>query len=504
MQTDQTDNLTSKQPSGRSGVRKYRLTLVFLVMSVLIFAGVALAINITTSRSEEEQIVSLTTAESVKDARRVAGIVTDLLDSSSGESVVSTARVTDPGSSADITKFLADADIVGLSIFRPDGTTAWSSSMELTELSSDQREIFANSLNGSIAMGLIKGSSVTRSGGPAYRADVVETYVPIADAETGATALVLGVTRDVTDALSTSISQSRSAALQSTLVSLGIGFLVLLVTVFIADIRMWKQRELAISFERASAATDLSVAKLNLANRELQQVSDEREKILSTVSHELKTPLTSIIAFTDILSRNQAGEMKDRNLEQLGVVKRSSDHLLSLINDLLSFNRMSPIDAGVSTEEFELNGLLEELQTTMDPLLAAKGQELAISGPEDGLKLRMDRRRILQALMNLVSNSSKFSKQGSIILTEVRKNDETLQIMVADPGEGMTEEVRERLLGRKSSSTPYEPVVSGKEGSGLGFAITRDIIEAHGGKISIRSSPAQGTRVFVELPMSIG
>jgi signal transduction histidine kinase len=508
MQTDQTDNLTNehtaahetRQSAGQSGVRKYHLTLVFLVVSALIFTGVAVAINITTARSEEQQIVSLTTTESVKDAKRVAGIVTELLDSSSGGSVVSAAQVTDPGSSADITKFLADADIVGLNIYRPDGATAWSSSMELPELTSEQREIFVSSLGGSIATGLIKNFSVARSGGAVYAADVVETYVPISDAETGATALVLGVTRDVTTALSTSISQSRSAALQSTLLSLGIGFVVLLITVFIADVRLWKQRELAIGFERASAATDLSVAKLNLANRELQQISDERERILATVSHELKTPLTSIIAFTDILARNQSGEMKERNVEQLSIVKRSSDHLLSLINDLLSFNRMTPVDTGVSSEEFEIKDLLDELQATMNPLLAAKRQELAISAPEEGLKLRMDRRRILQALMNLVSNSSKFSNEGSIVLTEVRERDHTLQIMVADPGEGMTEEVRESLLGRKSASTPYEPVVSGKGGSGLGFAITRDIVEAHGGKISIRSGPGQGTRVLIEIP----
>ena len=198
-----------------------------------------------------------------------------------------------------------------------------------------------------IASGLVRDSSVSGPDGEIYDADVVETYVPISDFETGAPALVLGVTRDVTTALATSIDQSRSAVFQSTMISLGIGFVVLLLAVFIADVRMWNQQALAIAHEKEKSSYELSVAKLNLANRELRLVAEERRKILSTVSHELKTPLFSIIAYTDILSRNQAGERMERNLEHLSIVKRSGNHLLSLINDLLNSNRMNSVDSGL-------------------------------------------------------------------------------------------------------------------------------------------------------------
>lgn len=499
MQSTQNNPMKLENSYGPFGIRKYRLAMVFLIVSALIFTAVAAAINITTTASEEEQVVSITTAESIKDARTIAGIVTELLDSESGSSSMASTQVPSVVSSVDITQFLANSEIVGLNIFQPDGSLAWSSSLAPTELAPAQKEIFVNALTGSIATGLVKDSVVSGSTGASFEADTVETYVPFTDSESGEVSLVLGVTRDVKSILSTSIDQSRSAVFESTIMSLGVGFLILLITVFLADIRMWKQRELAVEYERDSASAELSFAKLNLANRELQQVTEEREKILSTVSHELKTPLTSIVAFTDILSRNQSGEEKDRNRKHLQIVRRSSDHLLALINDLLKFNRMSPVDTAVVEAEFELVGLIDEVRETMEPLLASKQQSLVINGGEKIPVLLMDRRRILQSLLNLLSNSSKFSNDGAVILMEFRLKDDVLQILVADPGIGMSEERQVELLQSRMAVDP-----DSDSGHGLGFGITKEIVEAHGGRISIDSEVGQGARITIELPMMIG
>lgn len=497
MQINQNESMTTDIPHGWFGLRKYRLTMVFLVASALIFAAVAIAINISTIAAEEEQIVSITTTESIKDAKTIAGIVTDLLDSNSDDLLLTSIESPSSGSSVGISQFLSDSEIVGLNIYEPNGELAWSSSLNPLELGDGQREIFAGSLEGSIATGLVKNSLVAPATGSSFEADVVETYVPLVDSESGEVALVLGVTRDVTTLLSTSIDQSRSAIFQSTLISLGAGFVVLLAFVFIADVRLWRQRELAIAYERESASTELSVAKLNLANRELQQVTDEREKILSSVSHELKTPLTSIVAFTDILARNQGGDMKARNLKHLEIVKRSSGNLLSLINDLLTFNRMSPVDTRVSIDSFDLGELVDELQEAMAPVLAGKRQSLMVNGVESVPPLRMDRRRILQALMNLVSNSSKFSRYDSVVLMDFRANEAVLGILVADPGVGMSLEKQQELMEAQRA------VGDSNEDGGLGFVITKDIVEAHGGRISIDSRPDQGTRVTIKLPLSL-
>lgn len=482
--------------SGLFGLRKYRLTGLFLLVSTMIFASVALAINITTAQSEEEQIVLSTTAASIKDAKVVAGIVTELLESSATGSNIGSVQIAETTSSLNLAEFLTDSEIVGMSLYLPDGTTAWTSSMRLAEMAPEQRQIFENSLSGSIASGLIQGTSVTGPAGIVYDADVVETYVPISDFDTGLTAFVLGVTRDVTTVLSTSISQSRSAIFRSTAVSLGTGFLILLITVFIADIRMWKQRVLAIENERALATHELSVAKMNLANRELRQISTEREKILSTVSHELKTPLTSMIAFTDIVSRNQSGDDATRNLKHLAIVKRSGDHLLTLINDLLSLNRMGSIDTALQRDRFEAVELFDDLRSAVGPILAAKRQTLAIEGVREDQLVQLDRKRMIQALSNLVSNGSKFSPEGSVVLIESSIENDELQIFIADPGIGISDEKLTELLAidtdlRKGQS----------QGQGLGFQIARDIIGAHGGRLGVQSQSGQGTRVSIVVPI---
>ena len=106
--------------------------------------------------------------------------------------------------------------------------------------------------------------------------------------ETGTPAIVLGVTRNVTQELNGGISQTRSAIFRSTLISLSVGFIVLLIVVLSVDIRLWNHRVKAIRHERKLAAQELASAKLDLVNRELQQINDERTRFLSTVSHELK------------------------------------------------------------------------------------------------------------------------------------------------------------------------------------------------------------------------
>ena len=480
-------------------MRKFRLTGLFLIVASLIFVAVAVAINFTTTRSEEKQIVSATTSESINDAKVVARIVTKLLDSTAVNSKLASTKISEPISPVNIVEFLSDSEIVGLNLYSPDGSVVWSSSLNQTTLGSRQQQIFDETVDGMIASGLVRDSSVSGPAGEIYDADVVETYVPISDFETGAPALVLGVTRDVTTALATSIDQSRSAVFQSTMTSLGIGFVVLLLTVFIADVRMWNQQALAIAHEKEKSSYELSVAKLNLANRELRLVGEERRKILSTVSHELKTPLFSIIAYTDILSRNQAGERMERNLEHLSNVKRSSNHLLSLINDLLSSNRMNSIDSGLRRQDFQIEDLLQELKRTMNPILAAKQQTLYIKSDEVSHKVRLDRRRMLQGLMNLVSNSSKFSSDGSLILVESNIVEQKLRFLVADPGIGIAEEDLEALFTNDNENAA-DGEINFDNGHRMGLRITQQIVEAHGGHMVIQSKEGHGTRVFVIVP----
>ena len=321
------------------------------------------------------------------------------------------------------------------------------------------------------------------------------------DAQRGLPAVVLGVTSNVTIELDEGIGQSRSVIFRSTMISLGMGFTVLLGAVLVVDIRLWRHRVNAIQHKRQLAAQDLSSTRLDFVNHELQQINEERTKFISTVSHELKTPLTSIIAFTDILSRNQGGEKKGRNLDQLGIVKKSGQHLLTLINDLLDYSRLESGEVKIEREEFEIQEVISEVQSALSPLLGAKRQAFIFESDMGDARVRLDRRRIVQVLMNLVSNAHKYSPAGTTITMEGQIDDDNLQVAVTDQGIRISTDDQARLF-TKFFRVDNEATRS-VGGTGLGLPITKGIIETHGGTISLQGEIGQGTRFSFTMPTSM-
>jgi signal transduction histidine kinase len=496
MQLEATRTRTAAQTAGLFGMGKFRLTALFLIIAGFTFLGVAVAINFSTSKSEENRVVEFATERSVKQAMGVAEVVSDLLEQS--ESVGISAITGAGNSSASIAKLLDESNIVRLNLYSPEGRFIWSSTHERSDIEEIRLPIFEETIDGTITSGLIRDFLVEPASARKYRADVVETFIPFMDEQTGLPAVVLGVTSDVTDELAEGIGQSRTVIFRSTMISLGIGFAVLLGAVLIVDIRLWRHRVKAIVHERQLAAQDLSATKLDLVNRELQGINEERTKFIATVSHELKTPLTSIIAFTDILSKNQDGEKKDRNLDQLEIVKKSGQHLLTLINDLLDYSRLESGEVKIEREVFSIRELVADVQKAMSPLLGSKRQTFVFEGDLDGQQVDMDQRRILQVMMNLVSNAHKYSPDGTTITMEGNIVENNLQVAITDQGVGISEDDQARLF-TKFFRVDNEATRS-VGGTGLGLSITKGIIETHGGVIAVQSKLGQGTRFSFTIP----
>ena len=475
------------------GVGRFRLTGLFLVVASLTFLGVAISISISSAKSEEERIIASTTEQSVKDAKVIAGVITGLLEGTGNSSLVLPSSATGNSSSVDIGEFLSDSNIVRLSLYRPTGSFIWSSTFERADIDVHQTPIFQNSARGTITSGLIRGFVVSPPGEQPYSADVVETFIPLIDAVNGVPVSVLGVTRDVTYELTERIGQTRAATFRSTMTSLSIGFIVLLAAVLLADIHLRKQRVKAIEHERKLAST-----KLDLVNREVEQINEERTKFLSTVSHELKTPLTSMMAFTDILVKHQEGARKDKNLKHLGIIKKSGKNLQTLINDLLDFSRLDSGGTNNQREEFEMDEVIAEVEGSMSPLLGAKRQTFVFRGDFRGQRVRLDRRRIAQVVMNLVSNASKYSPAGTTITFEGSIRDSTLHLTVIDEGIGISSEDQERLFTKFFRAE--NKATRSEEGTGLGLSITKGIVESHGGTISVESQTGKGTKFSVTIP----
>lgn len=478
-------------------MRKFRLTALFILISGVTFAGAAIAINVSSARSEERNIISLTTAQSVKDAKLIAGIVTQLLSDDGQNASTDADEVGAMGLT--IAEFLRSSSIVRLTLYDPAGNHLWSSVTGYAPIDDSQLPIFRTATSGTIASGLLRGQSVVGPDGERYSADVVETYIPLMDADLGILVSVLVVTRDVTDSLDKRIAGTRREVTTTTMTSMGIGFMILLVSVLIADLRLWHHRVRAITYERELASRELVATKLSLENRELQRIDEERTRFLNTVSHELKTPLTSMIAFADILSKHQDGPSRDRNMKQLGIIQKNGHRLTGLITDLLDYSKLKDGNIELALEAFGVEGAVADVAQTMAPLVAAKSQRLEIVAPPSGTLVELDRGRILQVLMNLVSNASKYSPDGAVIRLEARMRPGNLQLIVEDNGIGMSEADQRRVFTKFFRADNEHTRSVG--GTGLGMPITQAIVEAHGGDIGIWSQVGVGTCVTVNIPV---
>jgi len=262
---------------------------------------------------------------------------------------------------------------------------------------------------------------------------------------------------------------------------------------------------------RTEELNDSKEALLNLLEDiNLQSTELEKEKVkaqsadlmksafLATMSHELRTPMNSIIGFTGILLKELAGPLNAEQKKQLSMVKNSSAHLLSLINDVLD---ISKIEAGKLKVSFYPFNYLESLENTIDflePQASRKGLVIKTEISDFDITLVSDERRVEQVLLNLLSNAIKFSDKG-IILVKINVKDNMLITQVIDQGIGITQKDAIKLF------MPFIQIEGGlnrkHEGTGLGLAICKSLVEKLGGTIHVESEPGEGSNFTFKLPL---
>jgi len=238
--------------------------------------------------------------------------------------------------------------------------------------------------------------------------------------------------------------------------------------------------------------------RVDAENRELVQVSEAKSAFLTTVSHELKTPLTSIIAFTDIIARDKEASLSEQRKQQLQVIQRNEQRLKILIEDLLDVSRADTGTLRLEPREFDARELLDEVCTTFIPILDAKNQLLETSLPEGVLMLHADRARLGQVASNLISNASKYSPERAHVEVTARGAGGQFHLCVQDNGIGIAEEdIGHLFTPFFRADNEYTRSVSG---TGLGLVITKAIVEGHGGSIKVNSALGAGTTVSVSIP----
>ena len=232
---------------------------------------------------------------------------------------------------------------------------------------------------------------------------------------------------------------------------------------------------------------------------DMLRLMEARSSFLTNISHELRTPLNAIIGFSDALLARLYGTMPERQSEVVMDIHRSGLHLLALVNDLLD---SAAVDAGslrLDETEFNLKAALEEAVSMVLPRAQSSGVTVApLAGPER-LCLRADRRRLIQAILNLCGNAIKYNVSGGqVTVTWGLDPWDCCVITVVDTGIGMSPQDLTTALtpfGRISSQ-----VGSAVEGTGLGLPLTSRIIELHGGTLTVESAVGKGTIVTISLP----
>ena len=250
--------------------------------------------------------------------------------------------------------------------------------------------------------------------------------------------------------------------------------------------------------------TELLEAKVHERTLELEEAEGRaldanraKSVFLANMSHELRTPLNAVLGFAQLMARSPSLNEKDR--ESLAVIRRGGEHLLALINDVLSISKIEAGKLALDKQPFDLRAMLSDVAELMRGRADAAGLDLFVHvAPDVPPGVLGDERKLRQVLTNLIGNALKFTRAGSVAVRASWSADRA-ELEVSDTGAGIAEE---------ELATLFEPFVQtetgreAKEGSGLGLAITRQLVELMGGTIRVTSEVGAGTtfRFTVDLP----
>ena len=254
---------------------------------------------------------------------------------------------------------------------------------------------------------------------------------------------------------------------------------------------------LAIFFVRRITALQLSNERLAEANRKLQDLDRLKSEFLSVVSHEFRTPLTTIKAFIELVIMKP--DLSDqRKAKLLATINSESDRLTRLTSDLLDLARFEAGSVRWRIEPLSLADVIQESLASMGQLSENKGLIVTTDLAPGLPQLRGDRDRIVQVITNLLSNAVKFTPRGGAVHVAARNDPSGIIVEIRDTGTGIPEEELDRIFDKfhRASVIGADAI----EGTGLGLSIARQIVEHHGGRIWAQNNPGAGSTFSFLLP----
>lgn len=279
-------------------------------------------------------------------------------------------------------------------------------------------------------------------------------------------------------------------------------------------VRAWSGKETVVSYNAVTFydrnrvlqgvfASARDVTELKSFERSLLEASRMKSEFVANMSHELRTPLNGIIGFAEFLIDGKPGPLNPKQTEYLGDILASGRHLLQLINDVLDLAKVESGKVDLHPESFSLAAAIQEACAVAKPMAQKKHIEVVITVSSGLDQVQLDLQKFKQVLYNLLSNAIKFSNDGGAVKIDAGRHEAyCFKLAVTDFGIGIKPEDIHRLFRE------FDQLESGAarryEGTGLGLALTRKIVELQGGTVAVESEPGKGSTFSVILPIHSG
>lgn len=326
-----------------------------------------------------------------------------------------------------------------------------------------------------------------KNGDKEIKNTIVESYSPIATIDGTELYGILKISTNITD------DWEKINYLQS---SVSIFLLCVFLTFFVIVVFNTQQAQKIID-EQVASNKNLEEARIKAESE-----SSAKTQFLANVSHELRTPLNAIIGFSEVILTEAYGKLQpDQYKEYIQDINNSGKHLLSVINDILDFSKASANKLKIDLIEVDANKISSSSLRFVKPRADEAKVLLIEKLPKEHIVIKADPKRLKQALLNLLSNSVKFTPENGSVTLELENNvnDKMVYIRVIDTGIGMEEKDIPKAL---SSFGQIDNKLSRKyEGTGLGLPLTKKLVELMGGKFEISSKPGIGTTVTLSFKL---
>lgn len=236
-----------------------------------------------------------------------------------------------------------------------------------------------------------------------------------------------------------------------------------------------------------------------VANEQLTELDRAKSDFVTNISHELRTPITSVIGYAELLATGEAGDLDRVQLSMVEKVQRNATRLLALIEDVLAVSRVDAGSFTLTLEDVNLRAVAWQACEVLDTQARDAGVTVRVALPQGPLQVVGDRAQLERALINLVSNAVKFTPPGGEVTVRVRRGDGTVTIAVEDTGLGVPEDEAHRLFERffRSSTAQHHAV----QGTGIGLTLVASIAHAHHGEVGYEPRPGGGSVFSLTLPV---